>query len=416
MARSNFPVSLQAAGGHLRLTGALAAATAIAATENPEELLNVAGFKTVSAKGKFSSVTANCVLALHPMTKDGETRISAGAPSTVNITGDGQFEIDYTLEGEQYLEVEVQAPAGKAATVDWIEVTGTRFGGGGSNEFADNLFRVQDDGDATKQLAFQLSGLTTGTTRTLTVPDSDGTLVVSPEFADNVFRVQDNGDATKEVALEASGITTGTTRTITVEDQDGYIGGKPVMELLPIVSGRWHFEGGPVDGQTVGGIANAAADALYAKPMWLKAGWRVNKFGFDRHAAGAGNAAKVALFSDAPSTGLPNARLAVTGELDLNGTGEVSESVAYDILTSGRYWVVSLFKAATGSLRSSNGNNATNWLGYDMTLRNPVVALKYATGVTYAGGIAATWPGSPEALLAASQIHSNVLLEIIPTP
>jgi hypothetical protein len=125
MARSNFPVSLAASGGAVRLAGVLAPTTAVLASTDPEELLNVAGYQTVHIKGKFSAVTANCVLALHPMTKDGETRITAGAPSTVNITAAGQFELDYTLEGEQYVEVEVQAAAGKACTVDWIEVVGT---------------------------------------------------------------------------------------------------------------------------------------------------------------------------------------------------------------------------------------------------------------------------------------------------
>lgn len=38
-------------------------------------------------------------------------------------------------------------------------------------------FFIQDDGDTTKQLKFQLSGLTTGTTRTLTIPDRDDTIV-----------------------------------------------------------------------------------------------------------------------------------------------------------------------------------------------------------------------------------------------
>lgn len=37
-------------------------------------------------------------------------------------------------------------------------------------------------------------------------------------FSDATFRVQDNTDATKQIALEASGITTGTTRTITMAD------------------------------------------------------------------------------------------------------------------------------------------------------------------------------------------------------
>jgi len=40
------------------------------------------------------------------------------------------------------------------------------------------------------------------------------------EFDDSLFRIQDNGDATKEIAFEASGITTGTTRTLTAKDKD----------------------------------------------------------------------------------------------------------------------------------------------------------------------------------------------------
>jgi hypothetical protein len=42
--------------------------------------------------------------------------------------------------------------------------------------FSDSTFRVQDNGDATKQLAFQVSGVATGTTRTLTIQNADGTV------------------------------------------------------------------------------------------------------------------------------------------------------------------------------------------------------------------------------------------------
>lgn len=43
----------------------------------------------------------------------------------------------------------------------------------------DTLFTLQDDGDTTKQLRFQLSGITTATTRTMTVPDVNGTLITT---------------------------------------------------------------------------------------------------------------------------------------------------------------------------------------------------------------------------------------------
>lgn len=39
--------------------------------------------------------------------------------------------------------------------------------------FSDSAFRVQDNADATKQMAFEVSAITTGTTRTVTMPDSN---------------------------------------------------------------------------------------------------------------------------------------------------------------------------------------------------------------------------------------------------
>ena len=45
-----------------------------------------------------------------------------------------------------------------------------------NTEFVDNTFRVKDNSDASKKLAFECSGISGSTTRTMTVPNTDGTI------------------------------------------------------------------------------------------------------------------------------------------------------------------------------------------------------------------------------------------------
>ena len=52
----------------------------------------------------------------------------------------------------------------------------------GATEFADNVFRIFDDGDPTKEIAFQASSIATGNTRTITMADRDVSLI-SPTFS-----------------------------------------------------------------------------------------------------------------------------------------------------------------------------------------------------------------------------------------
>lgn len=51
-----------------------------------------------------------------------------------------------------------------------------------AGSFLDNVFRVQDDSDPTKQVALDVSGVTTATTRTLTVPNSSGTIALTSQL------------------------------------------------------------------------------------------------------------------------------------------------------------------------------------------------------------------------------------------
>lgn len=57
---------------------------------------------------------------------------------------------------------------------NWVNVTADSIT---STEFLDSTFRVQDNGDPTKELAFQLSGLSTSTLVTVTIPNQSGTIL-----------------------------------------------------------------------------------------------------------------------------------------------------------------------------------------------------------------------------------------------
>lgn len=50
----------------------------------------------------------------------------------------------------------------------------------------DNLFTIEDNGDTTKRVQFQVSGVTTGVTRTLTIPNANGTIALSTDLTNFV--------------------------------------------------------------------------------------------------------------------------------------------------------------------------------------------------------------------------------------
>lgn len=61
----------------------------------------------------------------------------------------------------------------------FVSIAPTAGSGSATTEFSDAEFRVQDNSDATKEFAFECSGITTGTTQTLTIPNTSGTIALT---------------------------------------------------------------------------------------------------------------------------------------------------------------------------------------------------------------------------------------------
>ena len=145
-------------------------------------------------------------------------RTNAGAPGSAPLwIGDVLFD---TVNNVVYVAT------GTAAVSDWKLSA--------KASLQDNLFVVYDNSDTTKTFQFEVSSVSTGTNRTLTVPDLNGVIALltgaqtfSNKTLDNTtvltiqdanLTLQDNVDNTKQAKLELSGITTGTTRTYTLPD------------------------------------------------------------------------------------------------------------------------------------------------------------------------------------------------------
>lgn len=108
---------------------------------------------------------------------------------------------------------------------DAIEALEAKVGVNGSAVTTSHDYKLS--GVATGDKAASLTGIETLTNKTFTAPIITGLSVLDTEFT-----IKDNSDTTKKVAFEVSGVTTATTRTLTVPNENTTIVGTDATQAL----------------------------------------------------------------------------------------------------------------------------------------------------------------------------------------
>jgi hypothetical protein len=148
----------------------------------------------------------------------GTIKVTQQASSAVfaiyNVTGAVTSASTYSKVAVTYVTGAGSFSDGDACNVDFSRTGNT--GSAGSSTPADNVFRIQDNSDNTKQIAFEASSIGSGTTRTITMPNSDVTLgtpladtVTGAKIADDAIDSEHYVDGSIDTAHLANDAVTG---------------------------------------------------------------------------------------------------------------------------------------------------------------------------------------------------------------
>lgn len=145
----------------------------------------------------------------------------------------------YTLPGAQNGATPLQPISSAVNNQGWNDVAQTfnsvqpiSYGGTGSSDLKLDAseFGIKDGFDPTKRVGFNVSAVTTGTTRTITVPNASGNLVLSPASTDNAIARYDQTSG----QLQNSTILIGDNGNISPTVNDGARLGEPAISFADL--------------------------------------------------------------------------------------------------------------------------------------------------------------------------------------
>lgn len=167
---------------------------------------NLVGSVTIPTTGTLSIAgsSSGSIALTVPATAGSHTVTLPSTTGTVITTGDTGTVTNAMLAGS----IANSKLANSSITIDGnavslggsVSISSGTITWTGSQTFRDNRFTMTDNTDTTKAFAFEASGITAGSTRTLTVPDSDGTLALQSYVTSYVQTTGQNSQGAKTVS------------------------------------------------------------------------------------------------------------------------------------------------------------------------------------------------------------------------
>ena len=212
-----------------------------ASDETRRLILNVTSGIALSATRDIIIPSVRKVYSVFNNTTGGQSiRIRTASSTTIVTIPNGRRRFVF-CDGTNTFDMMSDLPSG--ATADGVQLVTLSASQSLSNKtltspvittptitVRDDVLTIQDNLDNTKQARLELSSISPGQTRIVTLPDANITLVGTDttqtltnktmSFLDTQFTLQDNAAPTKQAVFELSQITAGTTRSITVPDAD----------------------------------------------------------------------------------------------------------------------------------------------------------------------------------------------------
>lgn len=230
--------------------------TSVAATA-PAAGFTISG-SPITTSGTFTFSLADDLAAVEGISTTGITaRTASNTWTTRTITGTSN---EISLSNGDGISGNPTISLPSALTFTGKTVTGGTFTTPTIN-VNDDVFSIRDNGDTSKVLQFQLSGITASTTRTLTIPDASGTIALTSNlsgyqtldtgltnlaaFNTNGILVQTSNDnfAGRQIAGTASRITVtngdGVSGNPTIDIHTSYVGQSSITTLGTIGTGVW---------------------------------------------------------------------------------------------------------------------------------------------------------------------------------